>query len=58
VPDRVIVASTDPVKIACTRRGFARMFPGVDFDVRAAAAPSEVSQLLASPVSGTTIRSA
>jgi inosine/xanthosine triphosphatase len=43
VPDRVLIASTNPVKIACTRSGFARMFPGVDFDVLGAAVPSEVS---------------
>jgi len=43
VPASVIVASTNPVKIACVRSGFARMFPDRTFAVRGAAVASEVS---------------
>jgi inosine/xanthosine triphosphatase len=39
----VIVASSNPVKIACARSGFARMFPGETFDVRGVSVPSGVS---------------
>jgi len=42
VPD-IVVASTNPVKIACTRSGFARMFPSQAFAVRGVAAASGVS---------------
>jgi inosine/xanthosine triphosphatase len=39
----VVVASQNPVKIACARSGFARMFPGENFEVRGVDVPSGVS---------------
>lgn len=43
MPPRVLVASTNPVKIASAAQGFARMFPGDAFEVRGAGVISEVS---------------
>jgi inosine/xanthosine triphosphatase len=40
---KVIVASTNPVKIEAAQIGFDRMFPDESFDVQGASAPSEVS---------------
>jgi inosine/xanthosine triphosphatase len=40
---KVIVASTNPVKISTTENGFAKMFPGETFKVQGISAPSEVS---------------
>lgn len=40
---KVIVASTNPVKIESTQMGFAKMFPDESFDVQGVSAPSEVS---------------
>jgi len=40
---KVIVASTNPVKIEAAQIGFARMFPNENFDVQGVSAPSEVS---------------
>jgi inosine/xanthosine triphosphatase len=40
---KVIVASTNPVKINTTEIGFARMFPGETFEVAGMSAPSGVS---------------
>ncbi len=39
---KIVVASTNPVKIAATQRGFARMFPGRTFDVAPVDVPSGV----------------
>jgi len=39
----IIVASTNPVKIAAARAGFAAMFPGEAFDARGLSVPSGVS---------------
>jgi inosine/xanthosine triphosphatase len=43
VPEVVVVASTNPVNLASTRRGFARMFPHLPFEVRGLPVSSEVS---------------
>jgi len=40
---KVIVASTNPVKIESTQIGFAKMFPDESFDVQGVSAPSEIS---------------
>ncbi len=40
---KIIVASTNPVKIDAVRQGFARMFPGETFDVHGIGAQSGVS---------------
>lgn len=40
----IVAASTNPVKIEATLRGFRRMFPDEDFTIRIAAAPSGVSE--------------
>ena len=40
---KVIVASTNPVKIEAAQIGFNKMFPGEHFDVQSISAPSEVS---------------
>ncbi len=40
---QIVVASLNPVKIECARRGFAKMFPGQAFEVRGIDAPSGVS---------------
>ena len=40
---KIVVASTNPVKIQAVRNGFARMFPGQDFDITAVSVPSGVS---------------
>jgi len=40
---KVIVASTNPVKIDAAQMGFAQMFPDESFDVQEVSAPSEVS---------------
>ncbi len=40
---KVIVASTNPVKINSTEIGFTKMFPGETFVIRGVPAPSEVS---------------
>ena len=40
---RVVVASTNPVKINTTQNGFAKMFPSDIFEVQGISAPSEVS---------------
>lgn len=40
---KVIVASTNPVKIKSAQIGFANMFPEENFDVQGVSAPSEVS---------------
>jgi len=40
---KVIVASTNPVKIESAQMGFAKMFPDESFDVQGISAPSEVS---------------
>ena len=40
---KVIVASTNPVKIEAAQMGFAKMFPDESFDVQGVSAPSEVS---------------
>lgn len=39
----IIVASTNPVKIDCTRLGFERVFPDLTLDVRGVSVPSGVS---------------
>ena len=38
----VIVASTNPVKIDCTRSAFAKMFPGQVFEFQGVSVPSDV----------------
>lgn len=38
----IVIASTNPVKIESTRRGFERMFPGEPFTVRTVTVPSGV----------------
>jgi inosine/xanthosine triphosphatase len=43
VMKKVIVASTNPVKIEAAQIGFAKMFPNESFDVKSVSAPSEVS---------------
>src|SRR5215510_12571454 len=40
---KVIVASTNPVKIESAQIGFAKMFPDESFDVHGVSAPSEIS---------------
>jgi inosine/xanthosine triphosphatase len=40
---KVIVASTNPVKIESAQLGFAKVFPDKRFDVQGVSAPSEVS---------------
>lgn len=40
---KVIVASTNPVKIESAQMGFAKMFPEESFEVQGVSAPSEVS---------------
>src|SRR5215510_14708269 len=40
---KVIVASTNPVKIESAQIGFAKMFPEESFEVQGIAAPSEIS---------------
>src|SRR5215468_404924 len=40
---KVIVASTNPVKIESAQIGFAKMFPEESFDVQGVSAPSEIS---------------
>jgi len=40
---KVIVASTNPVKVEAAQIGFAKMFPDASFDVQGISAPSEVS---------------
>ncbi|MFA6602661.1 MAG: inosine/xanthosine triphosphatase [Candidatus Shapirobacteria bacterium] len=40
---KVIVASTNPVKIKAVELGFKRMFPNVDFNIIGVSAPSGVS---------------
>ena len=39
----IVIASTNPVKARATLNGFQRVFPGVDFNVEAVAAPSNVA---------------
>jgi len=41
---KVIVASTNPVKIEAARIGFARMFPDESFDVQGVPVPSDISE--------------
>lgn len=43
MPQTIIVASTNPVKVAATRQGFQAMFPDIDFSVQGASVPSGVS---------------
>lgn len=40
---KIVVASTNPVKLQAVRDGFARMFPGVEFEILPASVPSGVS---------------
>ena len=40
---KIIVASTNPVKIEAAQIGFTKMFPDESFDVQGVSAPSEVS---------------
>ena len=40
---KIIVASTNPVKIEAVQIGFAQMFPTESFDVQGVSVPSEVS---------------
>ncbi len=40
----VIIASTNPVKINCTKQAFEKMFPGVDLSFEGVNAPSGVSE--------------
>lgn len=40
---KMIVASLNPVKIDCARRGFEKLFPGVPLDVSGVEVPSGVS---------------
>lgn len=40
---RIVVASTNPVKIEAARRGFAQMFPDASLDVEGVSVPSGVS---------------
>lgn len=40
---KVIVASTNPVKIESAQSGFAKMFPEESFEVQSVSAPSEIS---------------
>lgn len=40
---KIVVASTNPVKISCTSEAFKEVFPGEAFDVRGFHAPSGVS---------------
>ena len=42
-PVRIVVASKNPVKVQAVRNGFARIFPGADFDVVTVSVPSGVS---------------
>lgn len=39
---KIVVASTNPVKIQAVQQGFARMFPGQEFEIVAVSAPSGV----------------
>lgn len=43
MPQKVIVASTNPVKIEAVKLGFQRMFPGEQFEFTGVSVPSEVS---------------
>lgn len=40
---KIVVASTNPVKIAATEEGFRRMFPGETFEMAGVSVPSGVS---------------
>jgi inosine/xanthosine triphosphatase len=40
---KIVIASTNPVKIEATRQGFKAMFPDEDFQIEALSAPSGVS---------------
>jgi inosine/xanthosine triphosphatase len=40
---KVVVASTNPVKVQAVRTGFACMFPGQEFEITAVSVPSGVS---------------
>ena len=40
---KIVVASTNPVKIQAVRNGFVRMFPGQDFEILTVSVPSGVS---------------
>lgn len=40
---RIVVASTNPVKVRAVRNGFARMFPQQDFEIITVSVPSGVS---------------
>lgn len=40
---QIVVASTNPVKIDCARRGFARVFPETPLEVKGVSVPSGVS---------------
>jgi len=40
---KIVVASTNPVKVEAVQIGFAKMFPDESFDVKGVPAPSEVS---------------
>lgn len=39
----VVIASSNPVKIAAAREGFVRMFPGADFEFQGISVPSGVA---------------
>ena len=41
---KVIVASSNPVKIEAARIGFVRMFPDESFDMQGVSAPSDISE--------------
>jgi inosine/xanthosine triphosphatase len=41
---KIVVASTNPVKVQAVRNGFARMFPQSDFDIVTVTVPSGVSE--------------
>ncbi len=40
---KIVVASTNPVKVRAVQNGFVRMFPGQDFEIAAVSVPSGVS---------------
>jgi inosine/xanthosine triphosphatase len=40
---KIVVASQNPVKVQAVRDGFARMFPGQDFEIATVSVPSGVS---------------
>lgn len=40
---RIVVASTNPVKVQAVRQGFGRMFPGQPFEIETISVPSGVS---------------